>query len=100
MHVTEDTVSSPARKGGANPAMPQGIDGIDHLVILVKDLDASRERYARLGFAATPRGTHSAHMGTGNYLFILERDYIELLGVLQPTPNNADWRAKLERGEG
>jgi catechol 2,3-dioxygenase-like lactoylglutathione lyase family enzyme len=75
-----------------------GIDGIDHLVILVNDLDASRDLYARLGFHMTPRGTHSPHMGTGNYLFILERDYIELLGVINPTDNNAEWRAKLANG--
>src|SRR2546427_627021 len=80
--------------------MAQGIDGIDHAVILVRDLDLSRDLYARLGFTVTPRGTHSAHMGTGNYLFILERDYIELLGVLKPTPNNAEWRERLVHGEG
>ena len=75
--------------------------GIDHLVVLVKDLDKSRDAFAHLGFRMTPRGTHSPHMGTGNYLFILERDYVELLGVVQPTENNAEWRAKLERnGEG
>jgi catechol 2,3-dioxygenase-like lactoylglutathione lyase family enzyme len=75
--------------------------GIDHLVILVKDLDASRDVFAALGFRMTPRGTHSPHMGTGNYLFILERDYVELLGVVTPTENNAEWRAKLDQsGEG
>lgn len=77
------------------------ITGIDHLVVLVKDLDASRDVFAALGFRMTPRGTHSPHMGTGNYLFVLERDYVELLGVVAPTPNNAEWRATLERsGEG
>ena len=78
--------------------MAQGIDGIDHTVILVRDLDRSRDLYARLGFTMTPRGTHSAHMGTGNYLVVLERDYVELLGVLKPTPNNAEWRERLAQG--
>jgi catechol 2,3-dioxygenase-like lactoylglutathione lyase family enzyme len=79
--------------------MANGIDGIDHLVVLVRDLDRARDSYQRLGFRTTPRGTHSAHMGTGNYLMMLERDYIELLGVMAPTPNNAEWRTRLD-GEG
>lgn len=80
--------------------MAQGLDGIDHVVILVPDLDIGRADYARLGFHVTPRGTHSPHMGTGNHLLILERDYVELLGVLKPTPNNAEWRARLQAGHG
>jgi catechol 2,3-dioxygenase-like lactoylglutathione lyase family enzyme len=32
------------------------LDGIDHLIIGVRDLEAARARYARLGFNTTPRG--------------------------------------------
>jgi hypothetical protein len=34
------------------------LDGIDHLIIGVRDLEAARARYARLGFNTTPRGRH------------------------------------------
>lgn len=80
--------------------MASPITGIDHVVVLVGDLDAAAERYHKLGFALTPRGTHSAHMGTGNYCIMFRTDYMELLGILQPTENNAAWRARLDQGEG
>src|ERR1041385_5074868 len=49
----------------------------------------------------TPRGTHSAKMGSGNYTIMLDPDYIELMGVLVETEHNAPTRAFLgDRGEG
>jgi hypothetical protein len=75
--------------------------GIDHAVVVVKDLDNAAENWKRLGFTVSPRGTHSAKMGSGNYTIMLDPDYIELLGVLVETENNAPTRAFLEkRGEG
>jgi Glyoxalase-like domain len=75
--------------------------GIDHAVIMVKSLDDAAENWKRLGFTLSPRGTHSAHMGSGNYTIMLDPDYIELLGVLAETEHNAPARAFLaERGEG
>ncbi|QPF86595.1 VOC family protein [Bradyrhizobium genosp. L] len=79
----------------------KNIIGIDHAVVVVKDLDRAAETYRRLGFILSPRGTHSAHMGTGNYTIMFDPDYMELLGVLAPTEHNAPTRALLEsRGEG
>jgi glyoxalase-like protein len=67
----------------------------------VKDLDKAAENYKRLGFTVSPRGTHSAHMGSGNYTIMFDPDYMELLGVLNPTEHNAPARAYLEKnGEG
>ncbi|MCC7271189.1 MAG: VOC family protein [Alphaproteobacteria bacterium] len=74
--------------------------GIDHVIVLVRDLDAARADYRRFGFTISPRGTHSAHMGTGNHTIMLERDYFELLGVVAPTEANAKWRELLARREG
>jgi catechol 2,3-dioxygenase-like lactoylglutathione lyase family enzyme len=77
------------------------IVGLDHVVILVRDLDAAAERWRGFGFTLASRGTHSAHMGTGNYTMMLGPDYLELIGVLTETPHNAPSRALLERrGEG
>jgi len=75
--------------------------GIDHAVVMVKDLDKAAETWKRLGFTISPRGTHSAHMGSGNYTIMLDPDYMELLGVLTATEHNAPARAFLDkRGEG
>ncbi|KJC60765.1 hypothetical protein UP10_11015 [Bradyrhizobium sp. LTSPM299] len=79
----------------------KNVIGIDHAVVMVKDLDKAAENYKRLGFTVSPRGTHSAHMGSGNYTIMFDPDYMELLGVLTPTEHNAPARASLEsRGEG
>jgi len=74
--------------------------GVDHAVVMVRDLDKAAESWLSLGFTVSPRGTHSAHMGTGNYTIMLDPDYIELLGVLAPTEHNAPARALLETREG
>lgn len=78
----------------------RNVVGIDHTVVMVKDLDSAAERWKRLGFTVSPRGTHSAHMGSGNYTIMLDPDYIELLGVLFDTEHNAPARAFLTRREG
>ena len=78
----------------------KNVIGIDHAVVMVRDLDKAAEAWKRLGFTISPRGTHSAHMGTGNYTMMLDPDYIELLGVLTPTEHNAPARAMLQKREG
>jgi hypothetical protein len=79
----------------------KNVVGIDHAVVVVKDLDHAAENWKRLGFTVSPRGTHSARMGSGNFTIMLDPDYIELLGVLAETEHNAPTRAFLaERGEG
>jgi hypothetical protein len=79
----------------------RNINGIDHAVVLVRDLDQAAANWKRLGFTVSPRGTHSAKLGSGNTTIMLDSDYIELLGVLVETEHNAPARAFLEkRGEG
>ena len=78
------------------------IGGLDHCVLLARDLDAADRQMARLGFRPTPRGIHSAHMGTANSTIVFEDGltYLELMGVLAPTPANEAQRSALERREG
>jgi catechol 2,3-dioxygenase-like lactoylglutathione lyase family enzyme len=79
----------------------KNVIGIDHAVIVVRNLDAAAGKWKRLGFTVSPRGEHSAKMGSGNYTIMLDPDYIELLGVLVETEHNAPTRAFLaKRGEG
>jgi Glyoxalase-like domain len=79
-------------RGSASVAL-KNIIGVDHAVVVVKDLDRASENWKRLGFTISPRGTHSAKMGSGNYTIMLGSDYIELLGVLVETDHNAPTRA-------
>lgn len=56
--------------------------GIDHLVLCVRNLDAARAAYARMGFTLTPPALHP--FGTGNSLVQLQGNFIELLAVVDP----------------
>src|SRR5215472_9680392 len=81
------------------PEMSQSIHNgvskvlIDHVVVTVGDqLEATADRYQRLGFNLTERGHHT--LGSSNYLAIFETDYLELLGFL---PGRETSRADLWR---
>lgn len=74
--------------------------GIDHVVVTVRDLDEAAETWRRLGFVLSPRGTHSAHLGSANHTIMLDPDYIELLTVVTPTDHNRKSRDFLARREG
>jgi hypothetical protein len=81
--------------------MASAIGGIDHCIVLVRDLAAAREGWERLGFRTLPRGVHSARMGTANHTIMLADDYVELLGILGETEENLRWRERLTgAGEG
>ncbi|MCP5366487.1 MAG: VOC family protein [Hyphomicrobiales bacterium] len=79
---------------------PSPVTGFDHALVGVADLEAARRDWARLGFTLCPRGRHIG-WGTANYCLMFADDYIELLGVVDPTQftNNLDQRLA-ERGEG
>lgn len=79
----------------------RNVIGIDHAVVVVADLDQAAANWKRLGFTVSPRGTHSAKMGSGNHTIMLDPDYVELLGVLVETEHNDPTRRFLaKRGEG
>ena len=79
----------------------KNVIGVDHAVVVVRDLDKAADNWRSLGFTVSPRGTHSAKMGSGNYTIMFDPDYMELLGVLVETEHNAPTRAFLDRsGEG
>jgi catechol 2,3-dioxygenase-like lactoylglutathione lyase family enzyme len=79
----------------------QSIIGLDHVVILTRDLAAAAKRWEALGFTVAPMGMHTAVMGTANHTIMLGPDYLELIGVVAETERNAPSRAFLaRRGEG
>ncbi|MGE7471505.1 VOC family protein [Bosea sp. NPDC003192] len=74
--------------------------GLDHVVVTVRDLDASARQWQRLGFTVSPRGTHSPILGSGNYTIMFGDDYVELLGILAETEHNKPTRDFLREREG
>jgi hypothetical protein len=77
----------------------RGVTGLDHVVVMVDGIDAAQRQYERLGFQVQPRGFHSK-LGTANHLMIFDRDYFEILGIVEPTPFNAERRDWLKDGGG
>ncbi|MDH3739429.1 MAG: VOC family protein [Alphaproteobacteria bacterium] len=75
------------------------IAGIDHALIGVSDLDAAREAYERLGFTVTPRGRHIG-WGTGNHTVMFDNDYVELMGIVDPTQHIHNLDEFLKSGDG
>lgn len=67
---------------------------VDHVLILVPDLDRARGAMQRLGFTVTPIAEHSAHLGTANATIVFRdrRTYLELIAVKTPTEHNAPMR--------
>lgn len=78
----------------------ESVVGLDHVVVVVRDLDTAAETWRGLGFTLSPRGLHSAAMGTANHTMMLGEDYLELLGVVAATDRNAPTRALLAKREG
>jgi len=78
--------------------MRRHLRGIDHAVILVRDLERARLAYARMGLTLTPRGTHT--LGSQNHCIMFEPDYLELLAVPRPHPALQYFSDFLARGEG
>jgi catechol 2,3-dioxygenase-like lactoylglutathione lyase family enzyme len=74
--------------------------GLDHVVVTVRDLDASARQWQSLGFTVSPRGTHSPILGSGNYTIMFGDDYVELLGILAETEHNKPTRDFLREREG
>ena len=79
--------------------MPSPLAGIDHVIVAVGDLERARLAWERLGFTLTPRGRH-LQKGTGNYCIMFERDYLELMGIVDPRQDTGGLADFLAHGEG
>lgn len=56
---------------------------LDHVLIAVRDLDAAKDTFERLGFKVTPEGRHPGR-GTSNRLVVFGGEYLELISVHDP----------------
>jgi catechol 2,3-dioxygenase-like lactoylglutathione lyase family enzyme len=79
--------------------MAGGIAGIDHVIVAVRDLERARISWTRLGFTLSPRGRHLG-WGTANYCIMFERDYLELLGIVDGGGYAEKLQSFLARREG
>jgi len=79
--------------------MTRAVRGLDHVVVMVDGIDAAQKAYQKLGFQVQPRGFHTK-LGTANHLMIFDKDYFEILGIVEPTPFNAERREWLKDGGG
>ncbi|MFQ5683403.1 MAG: VOC family protein [Candidatus Binatia bacterium] len=74
------------------------LTGIDHIVIVVRDLEATVKDYERLGFTVVPGGRHP--IGTYNALIsFADGAYIELIAFYEKKPKHRWWKP-LQKGEG
>lgn len=74
------------------------LTGIDHLVIVVPDLDGAVRNYEALGFTVTRGGRHP--IGTHNALIAFEDGaYLELIAFFDANPSHRWWR-RLAQGGG
>lgn len=56
--------------------------GLDHIVHVVRDLDAAVDLYRRLGFQVGARNRHPRTWGTQNHIIQLPGTFIELLAIV------------------
>jgi catechol 2,3-dioxygenase-like lactoylglutathione lyase family enzyme len=73
------------------------LKGIDHIVIVVNDLEQAAKDYEQLGFTVVPGGKHP--VGSHNVLISLaDGSYIEIIAFYRDAPDHRWWQP-LKKGE-
>jgi catechol 2,3-dioxygenase-like lactoylglutathione lyase family enzyme len=76
---------------------------LDHLVILVRDLDTAVSDYQQLGFQVTPGGTHADGLTRNALVIFADGTYLELIAFVDPHDSRDNvwgWRRHLAAGGG
>lgn len=77
------------------------ITGIDHVVVVVRDLEEAVRDYTALGFTVTPGGTHADGKTHNALISFADGSYIEVLAFLDREHSlDHPWRHRLDEGEG
>jgi len=81
---------------------------LDHVALVVPDLDAAAAAYRKLGFRLTPKSSHKGALpsgevgpwGTGNYCAMFATGYFEILGITDATLPHDNVARRLARYAG
>lgn len=79
--------------------MTAKVGRVDHPVVAVHDLRATRAQYQKLGFVVPPSGKHQ-EWGTENLCIMFPEDYLEIRGIGDSSRFLAGVDKFLEKGEG
>ena len=74
---------------------------LDHLVVLVRDLEEAIADYGRLGFGVTPGGEHADGLTRNALVPFRDGTYLELVAFVRPEDGGDNvwgWRGFLPRG--
>src|SRR5260370_21307777 len=75
--------------------------GLDHSVIVVRDLASAMRDYTALGFTVTPGGTHADGLTHNALIPFADGSYFELLAFTDPgQATDHPWWHRLAEGEG
>jgi hypothetical protein len=77
---------------------------IDHVVVVVRDLDAASADAARAGFTVTPGGEHASGVTYNALIPFVDGSYVELIAFREPDQRQESqphkWWPRLWKGEG
>lgn len=72
---------------------------IDHVVVVVQDLDRATADAAKAGFTVTPGGQHAGGFTHNALIPFADGSYVELIAFLKPQPAHK-WWPHLQKAEG
>jgi catechol 2,3-dioxygenase-like lactoylglutathione lyase family enzyme len=82
---------------------------LDHVALVVSDLDRASEIYSRMGFTLSPRSSHKGRLepdgpvepwGTGNHCAMFATGYLEILGITDKERHSEHVQVLLDEYEG
>lgn len=82
---------------------------LDHVALVVSDLDRAAEIYSRMGFNLSPRSSHKGKLqpdgpvepwGTGNHCAMFATGYLEILGITDKDRHSEHVQVLLDEYEG
>src|SRR5689334_10845523 len=68
------------------------ISRVDHIVILVKELEAAVRDYTELGFTVVPGGEHTGGASHNALVAFADGSYLELIAFKRGAPEHRWWR--------
>lgn len=73
---------------------------LDHIVVVVADLDRTIADWRDLGFTVLPGGEHTNRASHNALVVLADGAYFELIAYRAPLPSNRWWRRLDQAGEG